>query len=276
MEGFRAPSAPDRAIAEIARRQHGIVTLHQLYAAGLSRRMIDARIRSGRLHRIHRGVYAVGHPGVGSEGRWMAAVLACGEGAVLSHRSAAELWEMLPARTAIVDVALPRRSGRKAHRGIRIHRPVSLPNTDTTRRRGIPVTMPARTIADLRRVATAAEVRRATRAAEYRGLPLPGASSDRTRSDLERDLLRLCRRRRLTLPEVNVKVGRFTADFLWRQQRLVVEVDGWAAHRGRQAFLDDRKRDAYFRLHGLEVLRFSDRQVEEGQAVPALLRRRVA
>jgi len=136
--------------------------------------------------------------------------------------------------------------------------------------------MPARTIADLRRVATAAEVRRATRAAEYRGLPLPGASSDRTRSDLERDLLRLCRRRRLPLPEVNVKVGRFTADFLWRQQRLVVEVDGWAAHRGRQASLDDRKRDAYFRLHGLEVLRFSDRQVEEGQAVLALLRRRVA
>jgi hypothetical protein len=156
----------------------------------------------------------------------MAAVLAYDEDAVLSHRSAAELWGMLPPRGGVVHVTILRAGGRRQRRGIRVHRSSSLLRTATTRRRGIPVTTPARTIADLRRVATKGEVRRAIRAAEYKSLPLGDVKGDRTRSDLERDLLRLCRRYRLPLPEVNVKIGPFAADFLWRAQKLVVEVDG--------------------------------------------------
>jgi very-short-patch-repair endonuclease len=105
---------------------------------------------------------------------------------------------------------------------------------------------------------------------------LADVESDRSRSDLERDFLRLCRRHRLPLPEVNVKIGPYTVDFLRRRQRLVVETDGWKAHRGRQAFLDDRSRDPYLAVRGLEVQRFSDEQV--AQAAPliiALLRRRL-
>jgi very-short-patch-repair endonuclease len=157
-----------------------------------------------------------------------------------------------------------------------LHRSSSLPRTATTRRRGIPVTTVARTIADLRRTAPPAELRKAIRQAAFRGRPLGDIDTDHTRSDLEGALRGLCRRCRLPLPEVNAKVGRYKADFLWREQRLVVETDGWNAHRGRQAFLDDRDRDAYFRLRGLDVWRFSDEQVErEEQTVATLLRRRL-
>jgi very-short-patch-repair endonuclease len=265
-----------RRVAGIAARQHGVISSTQLLAVGLSRRAISHWVAAGRLHRIHHGVYAVGHRAPSNEGRWMAAVLACGEGAVLSHRSAAELWEMLPARGGLVHVAVERGGGRRQRAGIRLHRSSSLPRTATTRRRGIPVTTPARTIADLPRVATKGEVRRAIRVAEYKGLPLGEVKTDRTRSDLERNLLRLCKRHRLPLPEVNVKIGPFTADFLWRAHKLVVETDGWAAHRGRQAFLEDRERDAYFRLRGLDVWRFSDEQVgRDASTVATLLRRRL-
>jgi very-short-patch-repair endonuclease len=237
-----------RRVAGIAARQHGVVSSTQLLTAGLSRRAISHWVAAGRLHRIHQGAYAVGHRALSNEGRWMAAVLACGEGAVLSHRSAAELWELLPPRGGTVHVTVERAGSRRQRHGIRVHRSSSLPRDEVTSRSRIAVTTQARTIADLRRVATKGEVRRATRAAEFKGLPLNHVKIDRTRSDLERDLLELCRRHRLPLPEVNVKIGPFTADFLWREQRLVVETDGWHAHRGRQAFLDDRERDAYFRL----------------------------
>jgi very-short-patch-repair endonuclease len=268
------PALPQR-VAALAATQHGVISAAQLIGVGLSRRAISHWLAAGRLHRIHRGVYAVGHSGLSNEGRWMAAVLACGEGAVLSHRSAAELWEMLPPRDGVVQVMVPRDGGPRQRRGMRVHRSSSLQRSATTRRNHIPVTTPARTIADLRRVATKGEVRRAIRVADYKGLPLGEVKTDRTRSDLERDLLALCRRRRLPLPEVNVKIGPFTADFFWREQRLVVETDGWHAHRGRQAFLEDRERDAYFRLRGLEVWRFSGEQVGEGRAVATLLRRRL-
>src|SRR5688500_4880303 len=86
---------PDGAVAAIAARQHGVVTLTQLNQAGIDRSGVSRRLRAGRLHRIHRGVYAVGHRALSNHGRWMAAVLACGPGAVLSHRAAAELWRLL-------------------------------------------------------------------------------------------------------------------------------------------------------------------------------------
>lgn len=277
MGAFRAIADPDRVIAAIAERQHGIVPLRQLHHAGITRRMVEIRVRAGRLHRIHHGVYAVGHRALSNEGRWMAAVLAAGDGAVLSHRSAAELWGLLRAKGGPRHVTIPTVSGRRRRPGLDIHRSRTLLPRDITMRASIPVTTPARTVADLRRVAAPAEVRRAIRQAEYVGLPLEDRASDRTRSDLERVFLRMLRRHRLPKPEVNVPIGPYTVDFLWRDARLVVEVDGWQAHRGRQAFLDDRARDAYLRLKGFAVQRFSDEQVEgNAPTLVALLRRRFA
>jgi very-short-patch-repair endonuclease len=136
-----------------------------------------------------------------------------------------------------------------------------------TRRLDIPVTTPARTIADLRGVSPAWEVRRAIRQAELDRLPLGrDVETDRTRSDLERDFLRLCRHYRLPAPEVNVRVGRWTVDFLWRAQRVVVETDSWGYHRGSVAFEDDHARDLDLRRRGLDVRRFTHRQVRDEPA----------
>ena len=182
---------------------------------------------------MHQGVYAVGHRAVSAESRCIAAALACGPEAVVSHRSAA-----CPIRSEM-----------------------------TTRRWRIPVTTPARTIEDLRRVSPAWEVRRATRQAEFLKLPLgPDIRTDGSRSDLESDFLALCARHGLPRPEVNVKVGRFTVDFLWRKERVVVETDFYDYHRGRIAFRDDKARDLELRRRGYVVLRYSEEQVNEGAA----------
>ncbi len=129
--------------------------------------------------------------------------------------------------------------------------------------RGIPVTTPERTIADLRHVVSPWEWRRALRQAEFKRLPLASIETDRTRSDLERDFLRLCRRHGLPAPEVNVKVGGWTVDFLWRAQRLAVETDFYGYHRGRTAFRDDRARDLELRRRGFAIHRFSEEQIDE-------------
>jgi very-short-patch-repair endonuclease len=260
----------DRVLAEIAGRQYGIVTSTQLNAAGILPDAVTRRVRAGRLHRIHRGVYAVGHRALSSEGRWTAAVFACGKGAVLSHRSAAELWRFLPASRRWIDVTVPGDGGRMKRRGIFVHRSLTLTAEFITRLRGIPVTTSARTIADLGRVATPDELHRALRHADFVGLDVgEGAAKERTRSELEGSFLRLCRRHRLPLPEVNVEVGGYTVDFLWRDRRVIVETDGWQAHRGRVAFEDDRGRDARLRLIGYTVVRFTYRQVTEEPALVA-------
>jgi very-short-patch-repair endonuclease len=251
----------DAKVAAIAARQHGIVTFTQLKRAGVSSSGVSRRVAAGRLHRVHRGVYAVGHRGLSREGKWTAAVLACGDGAVLSHRSAAELSEMLPRGDGPIHVTLPApSSGRSNRRGLRIHRS-SLPRSDSTVRNGIAVTTPARTIADLKRSVPAAVVRKAIREAEFRGLDLGDIQTDRTRSELERAFLRLCRRYHVPEPEVNVRVAGFTVDFLWRADRLAVETDGYGAHRGRQAFEDDRERELAIGTLGIRLRRFSDRQI---------------
>lgn len=214
----------------------------------------------------------MGHPGLSAEGQWMAAVLACGEGAVLSHRSAAALWEMLRPMAGPVDVSIPSRVGRKPRVGIALHRCASLKAQRSrgvaplmTEHKGIPVTSPARTIDDLRGVVPPYLVRRATRQAEFAKL-IDLKGSDRTRSDLEEDFLNLCRARRLPAPEVNVKVGRWTVDFLWRRERVAVETDSYAYHRGRTSFQDDRARDLELRRHGLDVRRYSELQVNDAPA----------
>lgn len=211
----------------------------------------------------------------------MAAVLACGEGAVLSHASAGELWGMLrirrPPSPAAVDVVLhitvPSEAGRRRP-GIAIHRSRSLAPGQITRRLGIPVTVPSRTLADLRRTLPRPQFSAALREAEFLGLPIePGLAPDGTRSELEARFLALCRRHRLPRPQVNVRLGSLTVDFLWPRNRLVVEVDGWDSHRTRAAFEDDRARDLKLKLLGYEVVRFTWRRlIDQPAEVAAALR----
>lgn len=207
----------------------------------------------------------------------MAAVLACGRDAVTSHRSAAVLWGLLWTRPGPVHISVPRVGGKAKRRGIRIHRSATLSARETTRRHGIPVTKPARTIADLKGHVTEKELRRAKRQAAVLGLPLgPDARPDRTRSDLELAFLAICRRHRIPTPEVNVKIDGVEADFLWRDHDLVVETDSYIYHRGEVAFQNDHTRNLHFRLRGFEVLRLDERQIDtEPTAVAKALRERL-
>jgi very-short-patch-repair endonuclease len=266
------------AIASLAANQHGVLSSTQLRANGLSTSSIGDRLAAGHLHRIYRGVYAVGHSNISNEGRWMAAVLACGEGAVLSHRSAAALWGIGPV-TPLTDVTVHSNGGRAPRKGIRFHRSRTLSPADETRRARIPVTKPARTLRDLRRVVPRKQFAKALREAEYLKLPIGNEfQTDRSRTDLEGLFLSLARRHRLPQPEVNVRVDRVLVDFLWRDERIIVEVDGWEAHQMRSAFEEDRARDARLSVLGYTVLRFTWRQVDDeprhvARTVRELLRR---
>jgi hypothetical protein len=269
----------ERRVARLAASQHGVVSLDQLRAIGISAETARQRMRRGRLHRVHRGVYAVGHPRLSSEGRWMAAVLACGTGAALSHRSAAELWRMLAPRTGPVDVTVPHRSGRSRRHGIRLHRRASLTQPETTRRVGIPVTSPVRTLTDLRSCATPDELNRAHRQAEFLGYRTEAPDPkpiEFARNELERRFLRLCQLHHLPAPLVNAPLLGYKVDFLWPQPRLVVETDGYEAHSGRASFEYDRRRAAQLVAAGYEVIRFTWRQViDEPTGVIAALRARL-
>jgi very-short-patch-repair endonuclease len=249
-------------IASLAEGQHGVVSRRQLLGAGISGTGIARRIDNHQLHRIHHGIYAVGHRGLSLEGRWMAAVLACGEGAALSHRSAAALLGLLDPVSGSIEVSVPTLSGRKPRLGIRVHRRASLGPESFTSRQRIPVTTVAQTISDLRGAVSPAQLRRAIRQAEALGLRTGlDKGGERTRSELEHLFLRLCRRHRLPAPEVNVRIGSRIVDFLWRRQRLVVETDGYRFHRGSQAFEDDHERDLELRSLGYDVVRLTYRQV---------------
>jgi very-short-patch-repair endonuclease len=232
----------------------------------------------------------------------MAAVLACGEGAALSHLSAAELWGIRrPRRLSesgegggreAVHVTAPSTAGKRRQQGIVLHRSSTLTASDCTRRGGIPVTKPSRTLADIRPLLSQPQFNAAVREAEFLRLPFRDrfraqrnpsgpdeqSSADRTRTELEDKMLRLCRRHRLPQPEANVKVDRFEVDFLWRRERLIVEVDGWDSHRSRSAFEEDRARDVRLAVLGYEVVRFTWRQLTRdsaavARAIRALLQR---
>jgi very-short-patch-repair endonuclease len=200
---------------------------------------------------------------------------ACGEGAVLSHTSAAELWGIRrrvrrlpkPGEPADVHVTVPRTSGLRKRQGIIFHRSCTVGARDCTRRDGIPVTTPRRTIIDLRPLLSPAQFAAALREAEFLRLPIhQRAESDRARSELEQRMLAVCRHHRLPQPAVNVTVDHFEVDFLRRGERLVVEVDGWEAHRSRSAFEGDRARDARLTVLGYEVVRFTWRQLHRDPA----------
>jgi very-short-patch-repair endonuclease len=242
-----------RRAARIAARQHGVVAYDQLVEAGMGRATITRRIREGWLHRIHRGVYTLGEPNLTREGYFMAAVLACGPHAFLSHESAAALWRLSPTCPPLVHVTVPGSNGRRRRRGIVVHRSKTLTPSETTRHRGIPVTTEARTLRDL------------------------GYGPDCTRSDLERLFLRICREHGIPTPEINVRIGPYEVDFLWRAEGLVVEVDGWKYHSDRATFRADRARDRELGRRGLAVMRFADVELDEQPAaVAASVRARLA
>jgi very-short-patch-repair endonuclease len=279
--------SPERAIAAIAGRQHGVIARAQLLEIGLEPRAIDRRIEAGRLHRQHRGIYLVGHRAAAPKAREMAAALACGPGAVVSHRSAAQLWALLPypARDRAVEVTVPTRDpGEKP--GIRVHRVRALDRRDVRTCDGVPITTPARTILDLGARATAREVEQALAEALRRGLVRrPGlrdvlsragrrhgtalvrslveddVAPSLTRSEAEDRLLALIRAGELPQPDVNVRVGDHEVDLLCRDERLVVEVDGFGFHASRAEFERDRLRDAELQALGFRVMRVTWRQL---------------
>lgn len=277
--------------AGFATRQHGIVTRTQLRAAGFSDDVIDHRIRTHRLVRIHRGVYLVGvvAPPYAYE---LAACLACGPRAALSHRSAAVLWQIVKgrARPARFEVTIP--EGYRRRPGLRVYRIGTLRPDEVTRLRGIPITTAARTLYDLAgrlrrrsleralaeavalRLTTAAEVRAmALRQAGRRGAGRLRAVLDlddrrQTRSEAEESFLGLVRGGGIRLPMVNTRVAGYEVDFYWPAARLAVEVDGFAFHTSPRAFERDRRRDAELATLGVRVVRVTWRQItEEPEAV---------
>lgn len=290
----------DVAIARLAHTQHGVVSHGQLTRVGLSPRAIAGRVRAGRLHRLHIGVYAVGHTVLRPEGFWLAAVLSCGPDALLSHRHAAALWELRGTQRSRIDISAPRT--RKPRPGVQVHRIRRLDPADRTVRHGIAVTTVHRTLVDLAEVLSPDELERAVHQADLlqlldlrvaagaierangrRGLgtlrrTLGLSDVALTRSGLERRFLALCRAAGLPRPRVNATVWTgatsYEVDFLWAEQRLVIETDGGTVHRTRRAFEQDRVRDADLTLAGYTVVRFTWRRViEEPAAVADILAR---
>ena len=293
---------PDDIIGALAAQQHGLVARRQLLEAGLTPNLVKMRVNRRRLHPVHRGVYLVG-PAVAPYLAEMAAVLACGEGAVVSHRSAAALWELLPhpGPSVPVDITIPVLD--RGHRlGIQAHRTATLEQSEVKTKNRIPVTTPARTLLDLAGGLRTSELERLLAQVERQQLSTPGeislliarhprrpgvgilrallsgdASPTLTRSHAEERFLALVRKAQLAMPEVNVGVGGYEVDFLWRPQRLVVEVDGFAFHSSRREFKRDRRRDSILSLKGLRVLRITWGQiVEEPEAVVALVAHNLA
>lgn len=256
-------STAESRIAAIATRQHGVVTVEQLREAGIDKYGVRDRVRTGRLHRLHRGVYAVGHRSLSWRGRWLAAVLAVGDGAVLSHTSAVALWQFLRPIQGPIHVTVDAAARRKPRPGLRIHRSRTLTSRDITRRHGIAVTVPARTIEDVRGEVDDYLFRRALRQAELAGHKVPQLGRvKRTRSDLELLFLGLCEEGGLPRPLVNHRVHGHRIDFLWPEQRLAVETDSWEYHRGSVSFEDDHERDLELRAHGISTRRYTGEQLE--------------
>lgn len=290
----------ERALADLAEQQHGVVARRQVVSLGFGSDAIAYRIAVGRFHVVFSGVYAVGHAAIGPNGRWMAAVLASGEGAVLSHRSAACLWGLRIEAPTPDDVTISRLTG--SIHGLRRHRSVLLPD-ELAVLDGIPVTCVARTLVDIAAGAAPWEFERAVREAEFLRLPqapsleevyerrrgrrgaklvratleslsrLPGGTS---RSGLEDRFLRFVRRVGLPAPESNVLLRfegtTYEADCVWREQRVVAELDGHQAHGTRSAFEEDRERDRRLQAQGWRVVRITWRHLSQPESLARDLR----
>lgn len=297
----------DRLIARLASRQFGVISRAQLLGLGAAPHQIDDRLRAGHLVLLHRGVYAVGHAVLRAEGHWLAAVLSAGDGAVLSHRSAAALWDLRREARAVVDVLIVRDGGRARRRGVAMHRTTSLPPHERTTRLGIPVTSPARTLLDIADVLQRHQLDRALEQAEQTSVfdltaiervirEHPGRKGGRrlavavdeqfgdtplTRSDLEARMRHLCRAAGLPEPHTNHRIAGVEADFAWPDLGVVVEIDSFRIHGTHAAFERDRRKDADLTAAGLTVLRYTDRAVEREEeriraTLAATLRARTA
>ena len=280
------PRPRDVGLAELAAAQFGVVTSQQLGDLGFSSSAISRMVASGRLIRLYRGVYAVGHSRLVPRGRWLAAVLACGDEAALSHREGAAISEVRRSERSRVDVTTPNRS-RRGQRGIQLHCVRQRHSDEVTEIDGIRVTTIARTLLDLCDVIRADQVRRAFEQAErmqeldYRALNLvaerahgrralkvflPLIAEDhfeaaRAKSDLEARFLDFIREQDLPMPSVNAIVGGFEVDAHWPGTKLIVELDSWAYHRGKRSFHRDRAKWLDLRAHGFDVLAVTDRML---------------
>jgi hypothetical protein len=288
-----AHGSVNRRIAEIAARQHGVITASQVAALGVASRTMRDWVAVGRLHRVHVGVYAVGYRPLASHTRWFAGVLACSEGSVLSHRSNAALFGLRPDWAGGVDVTSPGRVGR-SREGIQVHRADLLLPSEVTVRDRIPCTTAARTIVDLASVIRADQLeytihiaqskRRVTRAqiaAVIAHLPgrrgtgvvrdilrLTDESEDDARSKNERRFRRIVKRAGLPDPHGNYWValdahpaGGLEVDFAWPDRRVAVEIDSALYHETERARINDPARDRALMLAGWRVIRFSDRDL---------------
>lgn len=290
----------DMAIAAVAGPQHGVITTRQLLALGLTPRQIHYRTQIGRLHHLHHGVYAVGHRPVSPHARALAAVLACGAGAALSHGSAATLWGIRKHWAEPLEVTTT--SGRPRPR-IKVHRSRTLTRRDVTRHFGIPVTSPARTVLDVATEMTdvglsrgvndlrlagflslaelAEVVARHPRPCDAKRLRAQVAHPEQapTRKEFEDAFLLFVRRYGLPEPEVNTRVLGHEADALFRAHNLVVELDGWRFHSDRAAFESDRDRDADLLVAGIATVRVTWKRMtlspgREAARLHAILARR--
>lgn len=264
-----------------------LITTRQLHTAGLPRGSVEWRVANGSLHPRFRGVYLVGHPIPVPGAAELAAVLACGERAFVSHRSAAVLWGLVETSGDAVDVTVVGRRSR-SRAGLRVHRVDDLSEADSGERGGIPITAPARTLIDFAsttgaeeaersiaeafalKLVTEMQLRSAIERAPGRAgvariqaiLGRPGGAK-RTRSGGERAMLRLIRAAQLPAPRTNYPVAGYSADFCWPDHRLIVELDGYDFHSGRPALERDHRRDIVHKNAGYEVLRFTARQLAE-------------
>jgi hypothetical protein len=273
----------------LAEGQHGVVARRQLIARGLSAELVKGRVAAGVLIPLHLGVFALGHSRISREGRWMAAVLAVGPSAVLSHSSAAELWSIGRSR-GLPEVT--RRSGGSKRAGLRLHQTRILEPVDVTLEVGIPVTSVERTLLDIASRLDDRQLERAVAAADRTGrlrwprlrllldrTPLrPGASRLRrvalrispraidAKSPTEVDFLALCREAGLPEPALNVLVGEHLVDFLWSAERLIVETDTYTYHGDPLAFEHDHERTVALVAAGYEVHRATRRMLDRAPA----------
>jgi len=295
-----ADSRVARAVRRIALAQHGAISAEQLRAAGLTRHAIAARVRSGRLVPLFRGVYVLGDPELIPLARPSAALLAFGGAAVLSHRCAASVWGLAEADATTIDVTLAG-GNRRSRPGVRVHRVGRLHRSDIATRERLRLTSPARTLIDFAAAASSNELAdafgeaRARRlltepalaaalarapanhagAAVVRSMLRAGGTYDR--SEAERTMRRLCAAAGLSQPRANVMLHGHLVDFLWPELGLIVEVDGYATHGGRHAFENDRRRDQAHAAAGYVVIRITWRQLQhEPLAVIARLAQAMA
>ena len=293
--GFRVQGPVDAQLAALGAAHWAVFSLAELVELGLTPRAVQARAATARLYRHYRGVYSLVPPDLLTrEGRWLAAALACGPGAVLSHRSAAALHGLRPYGGVKIDVTVPTRSPRK-HAGIAVHRSTALTPADITTINAIPCTTAARTLFDLAEVVERRGLERAFDQAEIievfdlraiedqldRNPARPGGAvvravlaehyigSTATWSELEERFLGLVRKAGLPQPEVNAWVTlpdgppAIRADFVWRAQRVLLEADGHKTHGTRQAFENDRRRDQRASVAGWRPVRTTWRQLEQ-------------